>query len=160
MRIGLLSDTHCLSGRALPAEALRALTGVDLVLHAGDVTGEEVLRKLEDLAPVVAVKGNCDLLRLPERRVVTVGRYRIGLQHVPPLAREAEALARGFGEPLDCVVSGHTHCSRVERFEGTLFVNPGSPRHPRDGWASVAILEAGETLEAHIVRLREIRGGD
>ena len=73
MRVGIISDTHGL----LRFEAARALAGVDLIVHAGDVGKAEVLAKLKEIAPVFAVRGNVDTeewaRELPETAVVDAG---------------------------------------------------------------------------------------
>src|SRR5579872_344739 len=68
--IGLISDTHGL----LRPEALAALKGSDLIIHAGDIGKPEILERLRALAPVVAVRGNIDkgawATQLPSTAVV------------------------------------------------------------------------------------------
>src|SRR5260370_34658848 len=68
-RIGLISDTHGL----LRMEAVQALRGSELIIHAGDVGKPEILAELRKIAPVVAVRGNVDTdpwaLALPETAV-------------------------------------------------------------------------------------------
>ena len=54
--LGIISDTHGL----LREEALLALKGSDLIIHAGDVGNPEILQTLKSLAPVFAVRGNVD----------------------------------------------------------------------------------------------------
>lgn len=80
-RIGLISDTHGL----LRQEALDALTGSDLIIHAGDVGDPEILDRLRTLAPVVAVRGNIDTAEwasaLPETAVVQAGDVSIFVVH-------------------------------------------------------------------------------
>ena len=64
--VGLISDTHGL----LRPRVHEALAGVELILHAGDVGGDEILDELSLIAPVLAVFGNTDLrLRHWEARV-------------------------------------------------------------------------------------------
>lgn len=116
MRVGLLSDTH---GLVRP-EALAELAGASLILHAGDVGSARVLRALEPLAEVVAVRGNVDrdgeVAQLPERRLLTLAGWRILLVHRRQDVGETQA---------DVVVFGHSHKPLVER-DGPLWVNPGS----------------------------------
>lgn len=116
VRVGLISDTHGL----LRPQALVALEGVDLILHAGDVCGDDILAALAELAPTLAVAGNCDDdTALPSHRLETVGGLRILLHH-GHLAVDETALRP------DVVVTGHTHVPRVETAEDVLRVNPGS----------------------------------
>ena len=119
--IGLISDTHGL----LREEALRALGGSDLIIHAGDVGKPEIIDALKTLAPVVAVKGNVDTeswaSALPETEVVEVGPATIYVLH-DVNALDLNPAAAGF----HIVVSGHSHKpARTER-DGVLYINPGS----------------------------------
>jgi len=121
VRLGLIADTHGL----LRPEAVGALRGVDLVLHAGDVGRSEVLEGLEGVAPVVAVRGNADrgpwARDLPSSRVIEIGGLRLFLVHDPAdLAREP---ARGG---LAGVVFGHSHRPAMFERGRVLYVNPGS----------------------------------
>src|SRR6478609_3392280 len=79
-RVGIISDTHIPEFLpALPPAVATCFAGVDLILHAGDITGLAVLEELRTLAPVVAVRGNHDRLDLPLKRRVEIGGARIGL---------------------------------------------------------------------------------
>lgn len=119
--IGLISDTHGL----LREEAVRALRGSELILHAGDVGAPEILDALRALAPVVAVRGNVDrgdwALRLPTTAVAEAGDAKIYMLHdVHEL--DLDPVAAGF----QMVLSGHSHkFGRSER-SGVLYINPGS----------------------------------
>jgi uncharacterized protein len=119
--IGLISDTHGL----LRPEALRALGGSDLIIHAGDVGKPEILGALNLLAPVVAVRGNIDRdpwsSALPLTASTATGSAAIYVLHdIQQL--DIDPAASGF----QVVVSGHSHKpSRTER-DGVLYLNPGS----------------------------------
>ena|SRR5438552_12721131 len=120
-RIGVISDTHGL----LRPEALRALRGVDLIVHAGDVGTPEVLEGLRAIARVVAVRGNNDrggwARAVPETRTLTVDGARLHVVH------DVKALAidpRRAGVAV--VIAGHSHQPRVDERDGVLFLNPGS----------------------------------
>jgi putative phosphoesterase len=119
--IGLISDTHGL----LRDEALRALKGSDLIIHAGDVGNREIIDKLKSIAPVFAVRGNVDTepwaSALPETEVVAAGAATIFVLH-DVHALDLNPAAAGF----HIVVSGHSHKpDRTER-DGVLYINPGS----------------------------------
>jgi putative phosphoesterase len=148
--IGLISDTH---GLVRP-EALDALRGVSLILHAGDLGSSQVLEALKDLAPVVAVRGNNDKGEwaegLPNWKVVEVGAVKIYLLHnVKEI--DLSPAAAGF----QVVVSGHSHKPSVEEHQGVLYVNPGSAGPRRFSLpVSVARLRVnGETVIAELVEL-------
>jgi hypothetical protein len=119
--IGLISDTHGL----LRQEALDALRGSDLIIHAGDVGNAKILEELGVLAPVVAVRGNIDkgrwALQLPTTAVIEARAAVIYVLHdihqldLDPVDAE-----------FNIVISGHSHKpGRIER-SGVLYVNPGS----------------------------------
>jgi uncharacterized protein len=118
--IGLISDTHGL----LRPEALRALEGSELIIHAGDVGDPKILEDLRRLAPVVAVRGNIDTgacAELAETAVAEVGPALIYVLH-DLKALDLKPAVAGFA----MVVSGHSHKpSRVDR-DGVIYVNPGS----------------------------------
>lgn len=119
--IGLISDTHGL----LRPQALRALEGSDLIIHAGDVGDPEILKTLKTLAPVFAVRGNVDTepwaMAIPETEVIEMDRATIYVLH-DVHALDLDPAAAGF----QIIVSGHSHKpARTER-DGVLFLNPGS----------------------------------
>jgi putative phosphoesterase len=120
-RIGLISDTHGL----LRKEALRALQGSDLIIHAGDVGKPEILDSLKALAPLVAVRGNIDrgnwAEALPPTAVAeTPSAVFYVLHDLQQL--DLDPKAAGF----HVVVSGHTHKPGYTRRGGVLYLNPGS----------------------------------
>ena len=119
--IGLISDTHGL----LRPEALAALKGSDLIIHAGDIGKPEILERLRALAPVVAVRGNIDkgawATQLPSTAVVETQSALIYVLH-DLQQLDLDPAAAGFS----IVISGHSHkTSRTER-SGVLYLNPGS----------------------------------
>ena len=121
IRVGLISDTHGL----LRSEALRALAGSELIIHAGDVGRPEVLTALGKVAPVIAVRGNVDngafSETLPRSAVAEAGGLRIYVLHnIAEL--DFEPLKRGFG----AVVFGHSHKPARTDKNQLLFLNPGS----------------------------------
>ena len=119
--VGLISDTHGL----LRAEALAALKGCDLIIHAGDVGKPEIIEDLSRVAPVVAVRGNIDngswASGLPMTAVAEAGPTLIYVLHdVQQL--DVDPAAAGF----DFVVSGHSHRPGRREQSGVVYVNPGS----------------------------------
>src|SRR5690242_4506682 len=120
-RIGLISDTHGL----LREEAVRALTGSDLIIHAGDIGKPEILDSLRRLAPVVAIRGNVDTepwaLTLPETTVAEAGSLQFYVIH-DVKALDLDPAAAGFG----VVVSGHSHQPGKTERSGVWYINPGS----------------------------------
>jgi uncharacterized protein len=130
--------------RRLPAECLRRLENAELILHAGDFVRTAVLEDLGRLAPVEAVAGNMDepalMELLPERRVVSVARARIGMVHVPgPAAGRAARLVAAF-PGCDAIVYGHTHSPDVSRVGDVWVLNPGSPTERRGAPARAMLM--------------------
>jgi putative phosphoesterase len=119
--IGLISDTHGL----LRPQALRALEGSDMIIHAGDVGAPEILETLKTLAPVFAVRGNVDTapwaLALPETEIIETGPATIYVLH-DVHALDLDPVAAGF----QIIVSGHSHKPSRTEHGGVLFLNPGS----------------------------------
>jgi putative phosphoesterase len=122
--IGLIADTHGLMRR----EALDALRGVELIIHAGDVGGHGVLRELRTLAPVRAVYGNVDDPQDPdlERTIdLKVDGLRVHVSHGHELGSPtAERLLSAY--LADVIVYGHTHKALVHQAGARLVVNPGA----------------------------------
>jgi uncharacterized protein len=148
--VGIISDTHGL----LRAEACAALSGSDLIIHAGDVGKPEVLEGLRAIAPVVAVRGNNDkgawARALRDHEVVEVAGLSMYVLH--DLAElDLDPAAAHF----KAVIAGHSHRPRVEERAGVLYVNPGSAG-PRRFKLPVAVarmrIAAGE-IEAEVVEL-------
>jgi uncharacterized protein len=121
LQIGLISDTHGL----LRPQALAALGGSDLIIHAGDVGKPEVLAALRKLAPVVAVRGNVDKSPwadiLPETAVAEAGSVLLYVLH-DLQALDLDPAVAGF----QVVVSGHSHQPGKFERDGVLYINPGS----------------------------------
>jgi putative phosphoesterase len=119
--IGLISDTHGL----LRPEAVEALRGSELIIHAGDVGRPEILDELRKLAPVIAVRGNIDrgewAQSLPETAVAEAGTTQIYVIHDVKELDLNPAVA-GF----EIVISGHSHKLGQTERGGVLYINPGS----------------------------------
>ena len=153
-RVGLISDTHGL----LRKEAVEALGGSEMIIHAGDVGKPEILEELRKIAPVVAVRGNVDTepwaLALPETAVTEAG---VAMIYV---LRDVHALdlnpaVSGF----QIVVSGHSHKPGKTERDGVLYINPGSAGPRRFQLpVTVARLNLGPTTFAvEFVDLEESR---
>ena len=150
--IGVISDTHGL----LRAQVVAALEGVDTIIHAGDIGTLEVLQALQQVAPVVAVRGNMDgygwAQDLPETEMVALGEVYIYVLH--DLYRlDIDPQASG----VQAVISGHTHMPAAETKGGVLYLNPGSAgyrRHNRP--TTIARLHVnGKTVKPEFIHLSE-----
>lgn len=129
MKLGLISDTH----NYLDPRVFKVFEGVDHILHAGDVGQHMLLAELETIAPVTAVTGNTDQgLTLRETELVTLGGKKFLIHHIirpGSGSHRIEALLRN--EAPDVVIFGHTHEPFAQRFEETLYINPGSAGRKR-----------------------------
>jgi putative phosphoesterase len=137
--IGLIADTH---GLVRP-DVHTALAGVDLILHAGDVGGADVLAELALIAPVRAVRGNTDPPGDPElvdELVYEVDGIAIHLSHGHEVGSPTPArLAERYAERV--IVYGHTHRQLVSTIGEQLVINPGAAGPRRfDLSPSVAVL--------------------
>ena len=148
--VGVISDTH---GLVRP-EAVAALQGVSLIIHAGDVGTQEVLWQLRIIAPVVAVRGNTDqdywARELPLTEVVEIGMVSFYVLHnVREL--DVDPVVSGFS----AVISGHSHQPLIDWRNGVLFLNPGSAGARRLKLnPSVAVLTVKEkSIKARIIGL-------
>lgn len=148
--IGLISDTH---GLVRP-EALAALRGSKLIIHAGDVGKPEVIEALKSVAPIIAIRGNNDrgawAKKIPD--VVDLRINGIRLQVIHNVNDFKLEVAGGF----KVVVSGHSHKPGVVAKDGVLFINPGSAGPRRFNLPiSVAQLKIdGQKLRARIIPLK------
>lgn len=119
--VGVISDTHGL----LRPEAIDALAGSSLILHAGDIGKPEVLQGLQAIAPTIAIRGNNDkgswAEQIPEHKTITIGNVLIHILHIiNELAFDPKK------EGIGVVITGHSHKPLIKEHEGVLFLNPGS----------------------------------
>jgi putative phosphoesterase len=139
MKIGVISDTHDYFDPRIP----ELFKSVEHILHAGDIGSFDVLRELEEIAPVTAVTGNTDSgLPLKETEVFELGRHKFLLQHiVAPRTHPVLLQHRIVKEKPDMIVFGHTHKPFSEVIRGIHYFNPGYAGRSRFGMErSVAIL--------------------
>jgi putative phosphoesterase len=134
---GLIADTHGL----MRPDALRALEGVAIILHAGDVGGPAIIAALEAIAPVHAVRGNVDPPEAFRAAIdTTLEGVRIHVSHGHEIGSPTpERLIARY--TADVIVYGHTHRSLVKTIGTTLVINPGAAGPRRfDLLPSVALL--------------------
>jgi putative phosphoesterase len=159
MKVGVISDTHVpTAATALPARVFELFRQVDLILHAGDIVGLEVLDQLGKLAPVEAVAGNMDdrqtQIALPRKKVLMLGRFRTGLIHGKYRIEVQREMIRKEFDQVDLIVYGHSHTPFWGVVDGVHYLNPGSPTDTRYApYNSVAILHVGDALSAEIIRI-------
>lgn len=139
--VGVISDTHGL----LRPEAVAALRGSEVIIHAGDIGKPEVIARLRGVAPTFAVRGNNDTgawaAGVPLTQVVKAGGLNFYVLH-EGLQLDVDPAATGYS----AVVSGHSHRPSIQFRDGVLYLNPGSagPRRFR--------------LPVAVARVRIVRG--
>jgi len=119
-RIGIISDTHGL----LRPEAERALTGVNHIIHAGDIGRPDIVEALRRIAPVTAIRGNVDsgewAREYPDTQLVRLAGKSIYVLH------DLKTLNAEPGAGVDVIISGHSHVPKIDTVGGVLYLNPGS----------------------------------
>jgi uncharacterized protein len=146
--VGVISDTHGL----LLSAAIKALHGVDLIIHAGDIGNTGVMDELKSIAPVVAVRGNMDMnidfKDLPETEAIQVSDALLYIIHDINRLDVAPSKA-----DFDAVIFGHLHYPSVAKHNGVLFLNPGSASQPRrKSSSSLAFLHIrGSSIKTQIM---------
>ncbi|MGY4362991.1 putative phosphoesterase [Bradyrhizobium sp. i1.3.1] len=146
-RIGIISDTHGL----LRPEAERGLTGVDHIIHAGDIGRPEIVDALCRIAPVTAIRGNVDngewAREYPDTNLVRLAGKSIYVLH------DLKTLQADLGPGIDVIVSGHSHMPKIDTVGGILYLNPGSAGRRRFKLpitlATLEITSAGMRPEIH-----------
>src|SRR5262249_22447629 len=119
--VGVIADTHGL----LRPEAVAALAGVDLIVHAGDIGSPAILAQLGAIAPVVAVRANNDrepwAAPIPEIATPEIAGRRLYVIHdLKMLAGDPAALG------VDVIICGHSHRPSVQQRSNVVLLNPGS----------------------------------
>lgn len=150
MRLGLIADTH---GLVRP-QALAALEGSRLIIHAGDIGSPAVLDRLGAIAPVYAVRGNVDrdgwAQSLPETEVVTIGARTLYVLHdLNAIDLDPEAAE------FSVVVSGHSHQPLARRRGRVLYINPGSagPRRFNLPVGVAKLIVTDEVIDYELIEL-------
>jgi putative phosphoesterase len=151
MRIGVLSDTHVASFAEIPGRIVRALAGVDLIIHTGDFVARDVLDGLKRLGELKAVRGNMDSDELkqllPEKAILEIEGRKLGIIHGWGAPDGIDDRVGGMFEDVDIIVYGHSHYSQNEVKNGVLFFNPGRARN------SFGILTIGKEVRGEIINL-------
>jgi putative phosphoesterase len=125
MRIGVISDTHGLFDESLPS----LFAGVDAIIHAGDIGKLEVIERLKQIAPVLAVSGNNDrFTSFPDERVEDLGGCRIMIRHIFGELHQLKQCEKKIIERVrpEILVFGHSHRPYQQMLGTTMLFNPGS----------------------------------
>jgi len=150
----VLADTHVDRLEHLPKKIIDAMATVDLIIHAGDFTDLQLLRELERLKEIKAVRGNMDSRELkdllPTKEIVEIGNKRVGITHGSGAPWGIEERVRKVFEPdqIDIVIYGHSHRSQNKVINDILFFNPGKATD------SFGILTIDEEAQGEIVSSR------
>lgn len=173
MRIALVSDTHIPTNlNRLPEALLNQISGVDAILHAGDIVSASVLRTLRSIAPTTAVVGNSDppevASTLADQELLSLGGRTIGLKHGhQPHGVQSHYIGQPYDSPemevffqlmasqlptAEIIVFGHFHRPVIRQWNDVLFINPGAVSSPR-GEQSFAMLDLSDTVTAQILPL-------
>ncbi len=159
MKIGVISDTHIpAQATALPEHLGRLFSGVDKIIHAGDIESIQVLDELELIAPVHAVAGNMDhgIYGLPVKRSMMIEGMRVGVMHGAggPKHNIRPFVRKHLGD-MDIIIYGHTHQAFWGQEGGIWFMNPGSPTGgPGNAFPSVGLLTiTTNNLKGELIRL-------
>ena len=149
--IGVISDTH----GHLPPGVAKAFRNVDLIVHAGDIGDKAIITQLQQMSPVLAVRGNMDYgnwaSQLPETEIIKAGQIALAVTHIAHRLTEHPEKA-GY----KAVISGHTHRPDVYERNGMTFINPGSASYPKFGQpGSAAVIRIeGADLSVEFIRLK------
>lgn len=160
VKLGVLSDSHTRKISDLPKKFIDLLKDVDLVIHAGDYDGKELIDYLKSFGTFKGVHGNMDSKeikdQLPSKLIFEINTFKIGVTHPqeggPPFGIE-NRLKKKFNK-LDLIIFGHTHTPKKEFIDGILYFNPGSAtgkwpaRHKTFG-----IIEIEENITGKIIKL-------
>ncbi len=158
MLIGVISDTHIpMRSSVIPDEVFNVFKDVELILHAGDIETKDVIEQLEEIAPTIAVCGNCDpYVGYNENEIIEIEGVTIGLTHgvVYPKGDTQQLYYKAKELEVDVLVSGHTHQPLIEQIDDVLLLNPGSPTQPRLTDPTVMLLEINDgKIEAEIIKI-------
>ena len=120
MRVAVIADTH----DRLPETVCESLVGADEIWHLGDVCTPAILARLEPIAPLRVVRGNCDSeTAWPLKLDFNLGGFRVHLEHIPVK----------HPPPCDIFLHGHTHVPRDQIWLGVRWLNPGCITRPNLG---------------------------
>lgn len=164
-KIGVLADTHLYSvTRAFEAIYEKYLSDVDIILHAGDYESLDIIEFLSR-KEFYGVHGNMDPAeireKLPGKRVVEVGRFKIGLIHGWGSSQALEDRIRPEFDDVDVIVYGHSHRPAQHMRDGVLLFNPGTVSgFYLFGMHSVGFLEVNDSIRSEIVNVSYMKPGD
>ncbi len=152
-KILIVSDTHRQSGNLL--RVLEKVKPIDLLIHCGDIEGEDMHIELAAECPMQVVAGNNDVFYgYDDQKTFYLGKYKVFMTHGHHHGvhyGNSSLLAAAKAEGADIVMYGHVHMPKVERVGNITLLNPGSLTYPRQEGRkpSYIIMEIDRHGEAH-----------
>ncbi len=160
MKIGVISDTHIpINCENIPDKIREFFNGVDMIIHAGDLTELCVLEQLAKITPkVIAVYGNMDSRqthgKLPQKKIIKAGKFKIGLIHGWGSPKDLVARVADEFKNVDVIIFGHSHKPLNEIKNGVLFFNPGSATDTVfSEKRTIGILEVTDKITGRIIAI-------
>lgn len=160
MKIGVISDTHIPINCEKISEKIKDhFQGVDMIIHAGDITELSVLDELSLITPhIEAVCGNMDSHlghgKLPIKKTINAGKFKIGITHGSGAPKSLIERVSDEFKNVDAIVFGHSHIPVNEKIKGVLFFNPGSATDMvMAKERTIGILEINDTITGKIITL-------
>ena len=150
MKIGIISDTHGL----LRPQAVEALQGCELIIHAGDIGAADILEQLSEIAPLQVVRGNNDLNLAWAGHLADHLRFDLeGWSTL--LVHDIADVPALLDEQVRLVITGHSHKPLIEWRGERLYLNPGSAGRRRFRLpVTLALLDVGKAvIEPRLIQL-------
>jgi len=158
MKIGVISDTHLKEPHSEFKKMVEYHFGdVEKILHAGDFVDWTIVAYLSSQKDLIAVCGNMDppdiRRAFPQKRVIELGGFRIGLIHGGGAPFGIESRIIDEFDEVDAIIYGHTHTPANHKVKNIYFFNPGSPTRSFIHKATLGILNLGEKIEGEIIKI-------
>jgi putative phosphoesterase len=158
MKIGVISDTHLKEPYAEFKKVIELrFKDVEKIFHAGDFVDWSIAEYLSSQKELIAVYGNMDSYDIrkafPEKRVIELQGFKIGLIHGGGSPFGIESRIRGEFDEVDAIVYGHTHTPANHQVKNIYFFNPGSPTRSFIHKATLGILHLEEKIEGEIIKI-------
>ena len=158
MKIGVISDTHLKEPHPEFKKVIELhFKDIEKIFHAGDFVDWSIAEYLSSQKELIAVYGNMDSYDIrkafPEKRVVGLQGFKIGLIHGGGSPFGIESRIGGEFDEVDAIVYGHTHTPANHQVKNIYFFNPGSPTRSFIHKATLGILHLGEKIEGEIIKI-------
>jgi len=157
MKIGVISDTHLKEPYSEFKKVIEFhFKDVEKIFHAGDFVDWNIAEYLSSQKELIAVYGNMDSYDIrkafPEKRIIELQGFKIGLIHGGGSPFGIESRIRGEFDEVDAIVYGHTHTPANHQVKNIYFFNPGSPTRSFIHKATLGILHLGEKIAGKIIK--------